>query len=418
MSASAGGSAAAHSMAERWWTNLERWYPHLTLALSTPLALGAPGQGAGDRAVTAGLALAASVWVALAHTSAPAARREHGGAMAAYLAGLLVLASLLMLRNPIFLLFAITGFLHANLLRPRCLVFVGTGVTSFAIHAITWSGVPFRDPGALVMFVAIVVIQTFAIGAGIIGAERLTALSEERGATVAALEATLAENAGLHEQLVVQAREAGIRAERQRMAQEIHDTVAQGLAGVITQLEAAEQATGDAAARARHVAQAAAIARDSLGEARRSVLALRPGRLEEASLPDALADVARDWSDLHAVPVRASTDGPVRPLHPEIELTLLRVAQEALANVAKHAAASRVAMTLTFVGDTVTLDVRDDGVGFAPGDGGGGTRANGGFGLTGMRERLERLTGSLEIETAPGAGTAVSARVPAVAGDG
>ena len=98
------------------------------------------------------------------------------------------------------------------------------------------------------------------------------------------LEATLAENAGLHEQLLTQAREAGILDERQRMAGEIHDTLAQGLTGIITQLQAAEQASGDPAGWRRHVAAATRLARESLSEARRSVQALRPEPLERARL--------------------------------------------------------------------------------------------------------------------------------------
>ncbi len=105
--------------------------------------------------------------------------------------------------------------------------------------------------------------------------------------------------------------------------------------------------------------------------------------------------------------------GEVIDLHPEIEVALLRTAQEALANVAKHAGASRAWLTLTFMGDVVTLDVRDDGSGFSapergPADGSG-------FGLTGMRQRIARVAGSLAIESEPGAGTAISARVPAIA---
>ena len=101
------------------------------------------------------------------------------------------------------------------------------------------------------------------------------------------------------------------------------------------------------------------------------------------------------------------------PLHPEIEVALLRTAQEALANVAKHAGASRAGLTLSYMGDVVALDVRDDGVGFevrriAP------TGRGAGFGLTAMRQRVGRVAGTLAIESEPGGGTAISARVPAI----
>lgn len=96
---------------------------------------------------------------------------------------------------------------------------------------------------------------------------------------------------------------------------------------------------------------------------------------------------------------------------------MLRVAQEALANVARHANAARVGVTLSYMGDVVTIDVRDNGIGFVPGSGRNGAGAGAGFGLTAMRRRVERLAGTLEIETEPGAGTAVSATLPAIALD-
>ena len=115
------------------------------------------------------------------------------------------------------------------------------------------------------------------------------------------LEATLAENAGLHEQLLAQAREAGVLDERQRMAREIHDTLAQGLTGIITQLQAAEQAGEDPAGRRRHLSAATRLARESLSEARRSVHALRPEPLETARLSEALAERRERWSALHGI---------------------------------------------------------------------------------------------------------------------
>ena len=110
------------------------------------------------------------------------------------------------------------------------------------------------------------------------------------------------------------------------------------------------------------------------------------------------------------------TTGDVQPLHPEVEVTLLRTAQEALANIAKHANATRAGLTLSYMGDVVTLDVRDDGVGFTVPTGGDVRGA--GFGLSAMRQRVNRVAGTLAIESEPGAGTAVSARVPAIVAPG
>ncbi|MCR3754137.1 sensor histidine kinase [Lentzea californiensis] len=230
-------------------------------------------------------------------------------------------------------------------------------------------------------------------------AEREQALAQAREANRRLAE-SLADNATLHEQLVVQAREAGVRDERQRMAREIHDTLAQGLTGIISQLRAADDRTW-----ARHVAAATELARESLDETRRSVSALRPEPLRTARLTEALTGVAGKWSALHGIPVEVTTTGDARLIAPEAEFALLRAAQEALANVARHARASRVGVTLSYLEAEVALDVRDDGRGF-------GDVRPGGFGLEAMRQRIEGLAGTVQVESEPGAGTGVSARVP------
>ena len=120
------------------------------------------------------------------------------------------------------------------------------------------------------------------------------------------------------------------------------------------------------------------------------------------------------WSVTSGVAGEVETTGEARALHPEVEVTLLRVAQEALANVAKHADASRAGVTLSYMEDVVTLDVRDDGAGFALNGSAGPGPADGGFGLIAMRQRVSRLAGQLEIESEPGSGTAVSASLPAI----
>ena len=228
------------------------------------------------------------------------------------------------------------------------------------------------------------------------------------------LEATIAENEGLHRQLVVQAREAGVLDERRRMAREIHDTLAQGLTGIVTQLQAAEQAAARTSGKQpgwqRHVAAATQLARESLTEARRSVDALRPEPLEGCRLSEALSDVAARWSTLNGIPVQVTTTGTARPIDPEAEFALLRAAQEALANVARHAHATRVGLTISYMENEVALDVRDDGVGFDPGIVGQG------FGLVAMRERIAALSGTLQVESEPDGGTAISACVPTVPG--
>ncbi|MEU8244902.1 sensor histidine kinase [Nonomuraea sp. NPDC048916] len=230
----------------------------------------------------------------------------------------------------------------------------------------------------------------------------------EAGAKLAAL---AEENANLQARLLTSAREAGVLEERQRMAREIHDTVAQGLTAILTQLEAADAIDDTPAVRSR-LSTVRTLARESLNEARRSVQALRPAPLDEAQLATALHGIAAKWSQSTGVPVSVSVTGDPRPLHAEVEITLLRVAQEALVNVGKHASAGRVGVTLSYMEDVVALDVRDDGAGFTL------EAANsenaGGFGLIAMRQRVIRLAGDFEIETAPGQGTGISATIPAI----
>ena len=136
---------------------------------------------------------------------------------------------------------------------------------------------------------------------------------------------------------------------------------------------------------------------------------MRIGIASACAPSSASSSIAREWSQINAIPVEVAVTGDVVALHPEIDVALLRIAQEALANVARHAGASHAWLTLSYMGDVVTLDVRDDGVGFQV------TERGSGFVLTGMRQRVARVAGSLAIESEPGGGTAVSARVPAIA---
>ena len=221
--------------------------------------------------------------------------------------------------------------------------------------------------------------------------------------------------------LVEQARRAGLIGERQRLAHEIHDTLAQGFASIIMNLEAADAIlpTGHSTQAQWHLGQARLTARESLAEARRLVWALRPKLLEEAPLPEALSRLTERWSEASSIAVHTTVTGAPRPLPPEVEATLFRVAQEALTNVRKHARADRTVLTLSYMHDRVALDTRDDGVGFDPGKAGDvtGSTREGGFGLGTMRERVERLGGTLSIESAPGEGTTLAVELPLAVDD-
>jgi signal transduction histidine kinase len=202
--------------------------------------------------------------------------------------------------------------------------------------------------------------------------------------------------------------------ERARMAREIHDTLAQGFAGIVTQLQAAEQ-TPDETARRRHTDAALALARDGLAEARRSVNALRPAALDAVRLPDALRNVARAWSVRTGIPVHVRISGDQARLTIDTEVALLRTALEGLANVERHAAAGRVVLALRSDHVGTHLELRDDGRGFDPHERPAPAAGpeSGGFGLVAMRQRLESVAGALLVESRPGHGTVVRAEVPA-----
>ncbi|WP_370096322.1 histidine kinase [Streptacidiphilus sp. MAP12-20] len=218
------------------------------------------------------------------------------------------------------------------------------------------------------------------------------------------------------DELAASQREAGMLAERQRLAREIHDTLAQGLSSIVLLARTAESALPpDAEVAGERVREIGATASANLAEARRFVAALTPPSLQDASLSDALRRVSAGYGPVPAVAFHL--DGEPYPLPVEAEVALLRLTQEALANVRRHAHAARAAVTLCYLDDQVTLDVFDDGVGFDSEAAPSADAERPRFGLHGMRERIAGLGGSLTIESAPGEGTAVAAAIPLTALD-
>lgn len=396
---------------ERFGEAMVGWAGYVLLLPATLLSLATGPRNPAWQGVTLAVVALAAGWTYLMYTRLPPPRVRHRLRVSVFFVGFLVLAAFLMLRMPLFFIFMIGGFFYATILRPMPLAFAGVFATSFLINTLI-SGFP-RNAEGWIVYIVLITVQTVVIGAGSLVGEKVSEQNEERRQALLKLEAAMLENAGLHAQLLTQAREAGILDERARMAGEIHDTIAQGLIGIVTQLEAAHQAQDRPADHERHLENAERMARQSLAEARRSVEASMPAALETGTLPEALQQVAGEWTRVNAIPVDVTVTGQVVALHPEIEVALLRTAQEALANVARHARATRAGLTLSFMGDVVTLDVRDDGTGFDPSR--PDERAGAGFGLTAMRQRVARVAGSLAVESAPGGGTAVSARVPAIA---
>ncbi|HWD83560.1 MAG TPA: sensor histidine kinase [Kribbella sp.] len=400
-------------MAEQVWPLRLTVAPYVLLACLAAVTIAIKRDRPASLAVELVLCGLIGLWTLVMFTLRPAKRTDHRW-MGVFIAGFVVLLAALVVRDPWFGFLTPAGYFYTFILLPWPIELVGVGAVAVLAGYAQSYAIPKTDVLGLLVTAAVIGVNVVGMCLASWLGRRSDVLSRQRQEAVDALtetnrrlEDTLAENAVLHEQLVTQAREAGVVDERQRMAREIHDTLAQGLTGIVAQLQAAETAEDWR----RYVTNAIGLARESLTEARRSVHALRPQPLQSATLGDAIADVVRRWSALHGVDVQLTTTGSPRVLTPETESTLLRATQEALANVAKYAQATRVGVTLSYMEKTVALDVRDDGAGFDPARTRPSSEA-GGFGLVAMRQRVEALNGTLEVESEPGFGTAISATVP------
>jgi ligand-binding sensor domain-containing protein/signal transduction histidine kinase len=209
----------------------------------------------------------------------------------------------------------------------------------------------------------------------------------------------------------MQAQFGAVLAERTRIAREIHDNLAQEMAGISVQLEVVARKMPPGAETAMtYLDRARQQVRHGIAEARRYVWELRSPALENNDLPTALAETARRLTHDTAIQAQVEVNGTFRPLAQSVEDNLLRIGQEAMNNAVKHAQAQRILVNLVFDARRVQLIVRDDGRGF---DNEVAQNGRGGhFGLIGMRERAEQLGGTLSIHSADGSGTEVVADVP------
>jgi signal transduction histidine kinase len=392
--------------------------PFAILVLAYLISLAVPSPDPQAKLDTTILVVLTAAWLGWFTVLRPRRGRPAG---LTYAAGLAVLTAALVTLQPWFGFFALSGYLNAFTLLSGAARIILVIVTAATAAASQIGGVQNIQGGGIAVYAVVL-----GINAGLFlvfgrygdlverqNVQRKQAIDELASAN-GRLEQTMTQNAALHDQLVVQAREAGVSDERQRLAREIHDTIAQGLAGIVAQLEAATQ--GPADERGRHLDLARSLARESLGEARRSVQALQPGPLEGARLPEALRTYAKRWSELYGVPARVETVGRPVSLPTETEVTLYRVAQEALTNVGRHAGATTAAVTVSYIEDAVALDVGDDGHGFAVdrGQAGRGVNGSGGFGLTAMRQRTAAVGGVMHLESSE-EGTVIHVEVPRIA---
>jgi signal transduction histidine kinase/ligand-binding sensor domain-containing protein len=207
----------------------------------------------------------------------------------------------------------------------------------------------------------------------------------------------------------LKARYSAVLAERNRISQDIHDTLAQNLAGIALRLDAVTMRLPDLNSDLREqIDEACHLTRYSLAEARRAIGDLRSNELEALDLSAALPEIAARLAAV--LPTRVRVFGAPRKLHPTTETNLLRIAQEALANIVKHADAHTAEVELSYAADHLALRVCDDGQGFDPEH--LSLTGSGHYGLIGMRERAERIGGHFTLHSRPGRGTELLVKVP------
>jgi signal transduction histidine kinase len=229
--------------------------------------------------------------------------------------------------------------------------------------------------------------------------DRVISQSTERQGLIEKLEATQAELSRL-------SHEAGVTTERERLAGEIHDTLAQGFTSIVTLVQAAESELGHNEAQVRkHLTLALRTARENLSESRALVAALAPAELTESSVLDAIRRQATRLTEETGVSAVVEVQGDRRPLPTGVEVVLLRTVQESLSNVRKHASASFAEIVLSYQDKSMVLVVTDDGQGFDV------SATTSGFGLRGMRSRVDQVGGTLTVTSSPGSGTVVELEV-------
>jgi signal transduction histidine kinase len=383
---------------DAWELGLGRWEAYFGLVLVSTVIYVLAEDGSWPKGAVAAVLLALMVpWYLLLGRRIIGTDR-YGGIAYIYVAGLIALSSAASAAAPesALVLFALC---------PQCFMISSWRLASVAVVLLNVAPAlrflhSAHGTGSIVSFVLWTVVTiTFSIFFGL-WVERIIEQSSERRELIQQLEATRVELAEV-------SREAGVMAERERLAAEIHDTLAQGFTSILMLLQAAEPRIGpDPAEARRQVGLAVRTARENLAEARALVAAVPPAALGDSSLDEAVRRLSDRLGEELDVDTECIVSGEPRRLAARSEVILLRAAQEGLANVRKHAKATRVGIELAYGTTAVRLHVRDDGKGFDPG------RANG-FGLRGMRERAAQVDGTLDVRSAPGAGTTITVEVPA-----
>lgn len=326
--------------------------------------------------------------------------------MAVYFVGFLGLATTFASLHSAGLLIVVCCFALTFVTVPGAWAYLGVAATA-ACCLVIIGGLRF-DLG-LVVQIAIGGLLAAGLGAAIRWVEREAVRRRAAHAELSRAHAELVrlaeEKRRLDTELIKVAEQAGVTRERARMARDLHDTHLQHLIAIGAQLEAAAELLEPGHAAARPVRAALQVSRDGLVDARRAVDALRPPALDDHELADAIRAVVASWRRFHRIPVEFTVTGTeMSPSQPVAE-AVVRVIGEALANVARHAGANLVDVTLAYLDDVIVIDVNDDGAGFLVGEAAG-------FGLRSMRDRVAEVGGTVTVESAPGAGTVVAVTLP------
>lgn len=330
---------------------------------------------------------------------------DHMGVVArtAWVGALFVLATWLMWLWPSYLWVAFPLWLLAAAVLPLLTALLLTAVTlALVVTVLTMNG---SDSFGTALGPVVGALIAMGVSRGVLRFEHEA--SEHRR--------LLAEVLRAQDQTAQLQREAGQVAERTRLAHDIHDTLAQGFSSIVLLARAAGRKTQPGDARDL-IGQIEATAADHLEESRRVVYALTPDEAGAGGLAGPLQRITSEVAEALGAEWQVTVDPELPRLSTTTEVALLRSAQNALANVRQHSGAHRVGVELALAGGSVHLDVVDDGVGFDPTVAVART-ASGGYGLRALRERLVDLGGGLTVESEPGGGTAVTARLPLVLAD-
>lgn len=323
---------------------------------------------------------------------APAER----SAILRYLVGATVVWLALVVADPAFWITGFAVLIPLGMRRPAA--------AALAVATCAGFWLTFRATGTPLAWPE-VAASALTIGTGIAYLGYLAALDREGGKQARLLD----ELAAAQDELAAAERHAGQLAERQRLAREVHDTLTQGFASIIMLLEAVQEKHNGNPEADRHIGTALRTARDNLTESRRLVWALQPTPLANHALPDAIRQHTQRLADETGIAASTIVTGDPTPLAPETEAGVLRVVQEALTNARRHAQASAITVTLSYLPDALRVDIADDGVGMPA------SRSGTGLGLHAMHQRAGALGASLTVESDPGQGTTVAFAVPSPA---